>query len=231
MTPPSKLAQCSGVLFDLDGTLIDSAPDLGQALNRLLDSQKKPSLPLNIVRQWVSDGASALVQVGTSLDQQDPNFSSYVEKMLQFYDQATCVNTQPYKGIEAMLRGLAAKQLPWGIVTNKPSRFTLKIMTALQLQPPPAVVICGDQLQQTKPHPEGLLKAATELNLSPQYLCYVGDHKRDIIAGKKAGMITVAVSWGYHKPQEHPQDWGAHYCIDHVEELNELLDSAQATNL
>jgi phosphoglycolate phosphatase len=210
------------VLFDLDGTLADTAPDLAAALNRLRADQGLEPMPLERVRPFASAGARGLVHVGFGIKPDDGDYASLREAFLEHYRERTCVETRLFPGIAELLQGLAAREIAWGIVTNKATRFTDRIVEALKLKP--ACVSCGDTTPHLKPHPASLLHAAEVLNLPPQACVYVGDDLRDIQAARAAGMRPVAVQWGYHHPESGgPGTWQADAVISRPQELLALL--------
>jgi len=185
------------VLFDFDGTLADTAVDLGRALNRMRDKRGLPELPIGQVRPWASAGARGLLQAGFGMLPEHPDYKSMREEFLDYYDEAVCVETRLFPGMAELLAGIEAREIAWGIVTNKGSRFTRKLVEALGLAARVACVVCGDTTPHLKPHPASLLHAATELKLAPRDCVYLGDDKRDIDAARAAGMRSVAVEWGY----------------------------------
>jgi phosphoglycolate phosphatase len=210
------------VLFDLDGTLADTAPDLAAALNRLRADQGLAPMPLERVRPFASAGARGLVHVGFGVKPGEGEYSALREAFLEHYRERTCVETRLFPGIAELLRELAAREIKWGIVTNKTTRFTDRIVDALGLKPD--CVACGDTTAHLKPHPAPLLHAAGLLNLAPGECFYLGDDLRDIQAARAAGMRPVAVDWGYHHPEHGgPGTWQADAVIARPQELVALL--------
>lgn len=210
------------VLFDLDGTFADTAPDLAAALNKLRADQGLEPLPLERVRPFASAGARGLVQVGFGIKPGEGEYAALREAVLEAYGERTCVHTRPFPGIDDLLEALAAREIAWGIVTNKSTLFTERIVTALGLAPD--CVVCGDTTAHLKPHPASLLHAAELLELSPQQCLYLGDDLRDIQAARAAGMRPVAVEWGYHHPEHGvPGSWEAAAVISHPMEVLKLL--------
>ena len=206
------------VLFDLDGTLADTAPDLAAAVNFLRRDQGLDDLPLERVRPFASAGARGLVRVGFGVDPGDAEFVALRDAFLERYRERTCIETRLFPGMPELLAALAARAIPWGIVTNKATRFTDRIVSALQLNP--ACVVCGDTTPHTKPHPSPLLHAAEQLGLATAACWYLGDDLRDIQAARAAGMRPVAVQWGYHHPDAGgPGAWQAEMVIDHPLDL------------
>jgi 2-phosphoglycolate phosphatase len=196
------------VLFDLDGTLADTAPDLAAALNRLRAEQGLEPLPLEDVRPFASAGARGLVHVGFDAKPGDSEYDALREAFLEFYREHTCVETRLFPGIPELLTELARRAIRWGVVTNKATRFTDRIIEALRLAPD--CVVSGDTTPHLKPHPAPLLHAAGLLALPPAQCLYLGDDLRDIQGARAAGMRAVAVDWGYHHPGSGgPGTWQA----------------------
>ena len=195
------------MLFDLDGTFADTAQDLGAALNRLRAEQGLEPMPIDRLRPFASTGARGLVHAGFGVKPGDAEYAALREAFLEFYAERTCVKTRLFPGIRELLQALAARSIAWGLVTNKATRFTERIIAELQLNP--ACVVCGDSTPHLKPHPAPLLRAAEELHLSPESCLYLGDDLRDIQAARAAGMRPVGVEWGYHHPERGgPGSWG-----------------------
>ncbi|MEH6823692.1 MAG: HAD-IA family hydrolase [Motiliproteus sp.] len=209
----------AAVLFDLDGTLLDTAPDFFRLLQQMLTERQLPELDKARVRQQVSNGAAAMIQSAFNLNSNAPEIEPLRLLLLERYQQTPAQESRLFDGMDALLQWLEQRQIPWGIVTNKPQRFCLPILQQLQLNSRCSTLICPDQLQHQKPHPEGLLKACAELNCTPQQSIYVGDHRRDIEAGISAGMITVAALYGYLSADDQPHDWGAQEQVKSPQQL------------
>ena len=217
---PERAAQA--VLFDLDGTLADTAPDLGAALNRLRAEQGLAPMPLEQIRPFASAGARGLVHAGFGAKPGDNEYEALRESFLEFYRERPCVETRLFPGIPGLLQELARRSVAWGIVTNKATRFTERIVAALKLAP--ACVVCGDTTPHLKPHPAPLLHAAGLLALPPERCLYLGDDLRDIQGARAAGMRSVAVGWGYHHPESGgPATWQADATISQPRDLIGLL--------
>ena len=189
--------QAKAVLFDFDGTLADTAADLGRAVNRMRQKRGLAELPVEKVRPMASSGARGLLQAGFGMLPDHPEFNSMREEFLDNYEAAVCVDTRLFPGMPELLAALEARAIAWGIVTNKSTRFTHKLVAALGLKARVACVVCGDTTPHLKPNPASLLHAAGELALAPQDCVYLGDDLRDIQAARSAGMRSVAVGWGY----------------------------------
>ena len=209
-------------LFDLDGTFADTAPDLAAALNRLRQEQGLAPLPLGRVRPFASAGARGLVQAGFGVKPGDAEYPALREAFLELYAERICVETRLFPGIAQLLSALKARGIPWGIVTNKATALTERILAALKLQPD--CLACGDTTPHLKPHPASLLHAAAEIGLPPHACVYLGDDLRDIQAARAAGMHPIAVGWGYHHPEQGgPGTWQADAVIQQPMELLERL--------
>ncbi|BBM04212.1 HAD family hydrolase [Microbulbifer sp. GL-2] len=211
------------VLFDLDGTLLDTAPDFIVVLNQLRHQEQLPPLPDEIIRGTVSNGSRALVTLGFGKEEGDPEFGSLLQRLLDLYLAHLAEQTAPFPGIEALLDTLVDNRIPWGIVTNKPEAFTLPLMQAFEHLPPAAAVICPDHVSKTKPDPEPIFLACSQIGCAPSEAVYIGDHKRDIIAGQRAGMPTIACSYGYIDASDNPASWGADHLVSAVDEIWPLL--------
>jgi phosphoglycolate phosphatase len=202
------------VLFDLDGTLADTARDLGAALNRLLAEEGLPPQPYATVRPIASHGARGLVSLGFGIDKTHPRFEEYRLRFLDLYEHSFADETVLFDDINALLREIDARGLKWGIVTNKPMRFTDRLVPALPFAVPPAVVVSGDTVGVAKPDPAPMLHAAQQIDIAPEHCLYVGDAERDIQAGRAVGMRTVLVNWGYIADSDDPASWQADITID-----------------
>ena len=187
----------SAVLFDFDGTLADTAADLSRALNRLRAARGLADMPLENLRPHASSGARGLLEAGMGILPDHPEYKELRESFLQHYAREICVDTRLFPGMDILLEAIEARGLRWGIVTNKSTGLTRKIVAALSLDKRAACVVCGDTTPHLKPHPASLLHAARELALEPAACVYLGDDLRDIQAARSAGMRSVAVEWGY----------------------------------
>ena len=211
------------VLFDLDGTLADTAPDLAAAVNRLRADQGHEPLPMERLRPFASAGARGLLHAGFGVKPGDAEYAALREAFLEHYAERSCVETRLFPGIAELLAALAVRSIAWGLVTNKATRFTRRIVAALALEPD--CVVCGDTTPHLKPHPAPLLHAAELLKLAGSACLYLGDDLRDMQAASAAGMHPVAVQWGYHHPdQGGPGDWHAELVIAHPLELLRFLE-------
>ena len=213
------------ILFDLDGTLLDTAPDMAAALNRLRAEQGLEPMPFDAIRPHVSNGARGLLGIGLAITPEATDYGRLRQRFLDLYAADLAVHTCLFPGLEALVESLESRDLPWGVVTNKPGGLTHRLLEALSLLP--AVVVCGDELLRTKPHPDPLLFAAGKLRLAPKDIWYIGDHERDIIAGNAAHMPTIAGRWGYLDGERPIEDWGASLVIDRPDEIAALLEADQ----
>ena len=211
MTAPSKLR---AVLFDLDGTLIDTAPDLGAAANHVRDRAGLPPLPLDDYRPLASAGARGLLLKALGITPEHADFAVQRERFLAHYRDHIADTSRPFDGIGAVLDRCSASDLRWGVVTNKPSWLTRPLLEKLGLDRTAACAVSADEVARPKPAPDSLLHACALLDLTPQQCVYVGDDKRDIVAGAAAGMITVAAAWGYLGEEQPIEAWGADHVMD-----------------
>ncbi len=202
------------VLFDLDGTLIDTAPTFAKVLNLQLQQHGKAELPFEQIRMQVSHGARALITLGFGLKEGDDGFEDLRLELLDIYDHRIDQGSSLFPDMNQVLQHLKQKNIPWGIVTNKPSRFTFPLIKKLGINDNCAVVVCPDDVTHTKPDPEPLALAAFRLHVDAQHCIYVGDHERDIRAGNRAGMFTVAARFGYIADTDKPELWQANAFID-----------------
>ena len=203
-----------GVRFDLDGTLLDTAPDLAAALNRTRADHGLPALPEAAIRPWVSHGSYALTRLGFDYAETSGEFETARLALLDHYHAHLAEGTTPFAGMAELLADIEARDLAWGIVTNKPGWLTEPLLARLGLGWCPACVVSGDTLPERKPHPAPLLHAARLIGCAPACCVYVGDAERDVAAGRAAGMRTLVASYGYIAPDEQPERWEAHAIVD-----------------
>jgi phosphoglycolate phosphatase len=197
------------VLFDLDGTLADTAPDLARALNRVRAERKCQPLPLEVTRPYTSSGARGLISIGFGILPGHPEFEHVKTRFLDLYEEDVCVDTRLYDGMPELLAALESSAITWGVVTNKAARFTTPLMARLGLDARAACIVCGDTAARPKPHPDPLLHAAASLGIAPDQCLYVGDDRRDVLAARAAGMPVLAAGFGYLGVGSGPEDWGA----------------------
>ena len=218
-----RLQHIQAVLFDLDGTLIDSAPDLGAAADKLRTDRGLPSLPLDLYRPLAGAGARGMLKVAFDMDATHPDYDTLREAFFRNYEAAMTERTYAFDGVAELLQALQDKGLHWGVVTNKMARFTDPLTQAMPLFASASVVISGDTTSHAKPHPEPLFEAARRLGLSPSHCVYVGDDERDIVAGRAAGMPTVAARYGYLGEKADVSAWQADWQIQAPLDLLQIL--------
>jgi phosphoglycolate phosphatase len=211
------------VLFDLDGTLIDSAPDLAGAADGMRLKRGLPSLPLADYRPMAGAGARGMLGVAFGVSPDHPDFSELREEFFTAYERRMTQDTQIFQGVPELLDSLTACGLVWGVVTNKSARFTLPLTQSMPMFRTAGAIVSGDTTPHAKPHPAPLLEAARLLGLNAACCMYIGDDERDIVAGLAAGMATVAATYGYLGQQSDVSRWGAHAVIHSPAELNQLL--------
>lgn len=214
--------QFDAVLFDLDGTLIDTAPDMVAVLNAQLEDAARNPIDYNIARSNVSNGSAGLVRLGfpdVSPDEQERLRCDYLER----YADAVCVDSTLFPSFADLLQNLEDAEIPWGIVTNKPARMTAPLLDALALSSRAACAISGDTIPQRKPDPAPMLLACDQIGVAPARTVYVGDSIRDIEAGRAAGMFTIAAGYGYVTTDDNPQSWLADVIVNNPQELTTLL--------
>lgn len=219
----SDFPELSAVLFDLDGTLLDTAPDMGRALNRLLIEQGLDALAAELIRPQVSHGSAGLLRLGFGLEPADTAFGPLRERFLALYRGALAIETRLFPGMAEVLETLESRGLRWGVVTNKPRALTDPLLAGLALADRAGCVVSGDTVARNKPDPLPLLHACGLLGIEPRHCVYVGDAERDVIAGRRAGMATLVARYGYLAAAERPEDWGADGLIDAPLELLERL--------
>ena len=202
------------VFFDLDGTLADTAPDLGYALNLVREQRGLEPLAQEIIRPYASHGARGLLEIGLNLAPDHPDFGAARLEFLVFYERYLCHHTHLFSGIAELLGGLESRAIPWGVVTNKPARFTDPLMEKLGLAQRAAVIVSGDTCANAKPHPEPLLYAARQAVKNPANCLYIGDAERDIAAARAAGMTSLVAMYGYIDEADRPHEWQADGAID-----------------
>ena len=218
------------ILLDLDGTLVDTAPDLVDVLNMLLVDRNLPPVPFAIARNEVSNGALGLLRLGFPKLRSDNALEPLRLEFLDVYTRHVCVNSRLFNGLDDILHDLHNESIPWGIVTNKPHSMTTPLLEALDLPHPPSCVVSGDRLPQRKPHPAPLRLGADELGIEAERCVYVGDARRDIDAGRAAGMATVAAAYGYIRAADDPGQWGASAVIRRPGDLLEAVNGLGPVN-
>ena len=214
------------VLFDMDGTLLDSAPDFIAIAQAMRAAHGLPPMEDKLIRDHVSGGARAMVLRAFDVDPMSEQFEALRLEFLERYQEHCAVLTRPFDGIAELLADIEHAKLIWGVVTNKPVRYAAPIMEQLGLAERSAILICPDHVTNSKPDPEPLLLACSRLGLDPASVLYIGDDLRDIESGRSAGTKTAAVTYGYIHPDDNPRHWGADVVVDHPSELRAVLDRA-----
>lgn len=222
----SEIADIQAVFFDLDGTLIDTAPDFIRIIKELCVESNVEPLADEEIRVQVSEGSKAMVRLfHPDLDDNSPELTHYRDEFLRRYAANIAVDTTLFDGMNDVLLDLEARQIPWGIVTNKPRSLSVALLDALDLTNRCAVLVCPDDVKVTKPDPEPMYLAASKIGIAPEHIIYVGDHPRDIDAGRAAGMKTVLAAYGYLPPELSGDlaSWQADFIIQHASELQALM--------
>lgn len=214
------------VLFDLDGTLIDSAPDLGAAADKMRTDRGLVPLPTDQYRSMAGAGARGMIAVAFGLTPQDAEFESLKEEFFANYEACMTERTYAFDGVAELIASISRAGLPWGVVTNKSARFTMPLIRSMALFNTAGTIISGDTMPHAKPHPAPLLEAARQLALAPERCVYVGDDERDIVAGRAAGMPTVAAAYGYLGAVADTGHWNADATIVSPAALLHLLQIA-----
>lgn len=220
------LKHIRAVLFDLDGTLIDSAPDLAAAADKMRTDRGMSSLPYELYRPLAGAGARGMLKVAFDITPEHSNFMAMREEFFANYEVAMTDLTYVFDGVDDLIEHLQLRQMPWGVVTNKMARFTDPLTAAMPLFATAQAIVSGDTTPHSKPHPEPLFEAARRLGLPPEVCLYVGDDERDIVAGRAAGMLTVAATYGYLGEKSNVSAWGADLSVDSPNKLLQLLAEA-----
>ncbi|MED5610357.1 MULTISPECIES: N-acetylmuramic acid 6-phosphate phosphatase MupP [Pseudomonas] len=222
MTP----MQLRAVLFDMDGTLLDTAPDFIAVCQAMLAAHGRAPIDEQRIADVVSGGARAMVAATFDMDPEAPGFETLRQEFLDRYQDHCAVYSRLYDGMPELLESIERANLIWGVVTNKPVRFAEPIMRQLGLAERSAVLVCPDHVSNSKPDPEPLLLACSQLGIDPAQVLFIGDDLRDIESGRAAGTKTAAVRYGYIHPEDNPAHWGADVIVDHPRDLLAVLDRA-----
>jgi 2-phosphoglycolate phosphatase len=214
------------VLFDMDGTLLDTAPDFIAICQAMLAERGLPPVNDKLIRDEISGGARAMVSAAFAMSPEAPEFEALRLEFLERYQVDCAVHSKLFEGMAELLADIESAKLIWGVVTNKPVRFAQPIMEQLGLSERSAVLICPDHVSKSKPDPEPLLLACKMLDLDPASVLFVGDDLRDIESGRDAGTKTAAVRYGYIHPHDNPDHWGADVVVNHPLDLRRVLDDA-----
>ena len=221
--------QLKAVIFDLDGTLVDTADEFIIVVQALRAEHGMGTMNEDLIRSVVSSGARALVRLALGIEEEKPGtdlfsvFESKRLRLLELYSEVLGSAARPYPGIESLISNLQQRGIAWGISTNKPRAYTVPLMEKLKLTPPPSCVVCPDDVTETKPHPEPLYLGCRQIGCAPHEAIYVGDHQRDIEAGRRAGMYTIAAAYGYIEADDDPSRWGADAQVQCSTELATLI--------
>ena len=213
------------LLFDLDGTLVDTAPDLVGTLFEMLGLMGVDPPPFEVCRNRVSQGARGLLEVGLGVTPDASEYAGLRAQFLEIYATRMCRQSELFPGVAELLGCLAEQNIPWGIATNKPVRFTEPLLAALGLLPPSGVVVTPDDVDQGKPHPAMVELAVSRLGVTAGQCWFVGDARQDVTAGRGAGVVTAIAGWGYIEPDEPTQEWRAHLRFDDVAALADVAQS------
>ncbi len=209
----------AAILFDLDGTVADTAPDLGAALNRLRAELGLAPVPLEGLRPHTSSGVRGMLHAGLGMATDHPDYRDRERRFLDHYQAGICERSALFPGIDQLIDRIERDGIPWGIVTNKRQRFTLPLLRQLDIDRRAACIVSGDSAARAKPHANPMLLACALIGCAPESTCYVGDDRRDIVAGQAAGMRTIAVRYGYLGDGPAIEQWGADHIVDAVEEI------------
>lgn len=219
----TKASNYQAVLFDLDGTLVDTAPDFILCLNLLRQEHKLPTLSDTDIRKVVSDGARAMISLAFDIKEGDAGFDEKKQRFLDLYEHHIAEKSTLFSGLEQCLQLCQEQNIPWGIITNKPRKYSELLLNKLGLMDSLATLVCADDVSKAKPNKEPMLKACNEINLPAEQCLYVGDHKRDIDAGKNANMPTIAAAYGYVHSDDEADSWQANWTVQSGERLHTLL--------
>lgn len=217
------MAKYDVVFFDLDGTLVDTAPDLAFALNQLLEQEGKPPLDYAKIRPVASHGSVGLLALGFNIDSNDSEFKSLQQRFIQLYQNNISRQSTLFDGMETILNNIEKSGSRWGVITNKPAFLTHPLMADLKLDRRAACIVSGDTTANSKPHPEPMLHACQLTDVDPQNCLYIGDAERDIKAGRNVNMHTILARYGYIGDNDKPENWQADAMVDHPSELAKWL--------
>lgn len=213
------------VLFDLDGTLADTAPDLADTLNQVLHEQGRTPLPFDRIRPMVSHGGVFMLNSAFGIGEQEPGYTDLRSRFLEIYTERLTNKTILFEGIGSVLDRLESTGISWGVVTNKPERLTHPLLQSLGIHHRTRCIVGGDTLEFSKPHPAPMLHACNLLDCDPETTLYIGDAHRDIQAGHNTGMHTLIAGYGYIGPDDMPESWGADGMVEEPLEIMEWIDN------
>jgi 2-phosphoglycolate phosphatase len=215
----SAFSKPAAVLFDLDGTLVDTASEFVAVVQTMRRVRKLVDLPNASIRSVVSNGAAGMIELAFNCAPGMPEFEALRDEFLNTYEDQLGSSALPYEGLRLLLDDLSRSAIPWGVVTNKMRRFAEPLMAAMEFDPPVNALITPCDVIEPKPHPEAILRCCALLHCQPEHAIYVGDHARDIEAGKRAGCYTIAAAYGYLNTEEDPAVWGADHIVSSSHEL------------
>lgn len=218
-----SVARLKAVLFDLDGTLVDTADEFIVVVQALRAEHGLGEMDPARIRRSVSNGARALVALGLDIRESAPEFESKRQRLLQLYAEVLGTAARPYPGIGELLQALDERGIRWGVATNKPRAYAAPLLERLDFQPPCGSLVCPDDVKARKPHPESLYLNCRQLDCAPHEAVYVGDHLRDVAAGRRAGMYTIAAAYGYIESDDDPAQWGADALAGRSTDLADLI--------
>ncbi len=211
--------QIKGVFFDLDGTLVDTAPDMALALNLQLEAHGKSTLDYEVIRPWVSHGAAALIKLAFNIAPTDKDFEGYRQEYLDIYSNNLCIKSRLFPYIDKLLGYFESNSIKWGVVTNKPEFLALPLLTSLGLKDRAASIVCGDTIKPSKPSPVPLFLACNQAQLPSNQCIYIGDAERDIQAAKAASQFSIAANYGYLTEKDNIREWGAEFIVNNSKDL------------
>lgn len=217
------MAKYDVVFFDLDGTLVDTAPDLAYALNQVLEEEGKSPLPYEAIRAVASHGSAGLLGLAFGISPDDAEYASLQQRFIAIYQANLTRDSKLFSGMETVIDSLDKAGIRWGVITNKPAYLTDPLMAGLGLNSRAACIVSGDTTANSKPHPEPMLHACKLTEADPAQCLYIGDAQRDIEAGRNANMHTIVACYGYLGEQDKPESWQADAMIQHPSELNQWI--------
>lgn len=225
MTETTLETSIECVLYDLDGSLIDTAADFVTVVNRLLAENGRPAINREPIYRTVSDGARALVKLAFEIEEDHAEFADLNQRLLElYYQQLEDTQATLYPGLDRLLAKLERQQIPWGIVTNKPEIYTVLLLDKLNLGTRCGTLVCPDHVEQRKPHPESILLACKQLGVGTERTVYIGDHRRDIEAAKNADVIAIAAAYGYLSLDTRIEEWSADFILQAADQTEALLN-------
>ena len=218
-------ALLKAVLFDLDGTLIDTAPDFHALISRMLETHRCAPIGYGEFRRCVSDGARGMIKTAFQCTEDDPRFEPLRKELLALYADHVADFSQPFAGVDELLNFIEHENMRWGIVTNKPYAFAKPLLEALNLADRCAVLVCPDHVRDRKPHPEALYLACEKIGCGVNEAIYIGDHRRDIESARNARMASIACTYGYVHSDDPCENWGADFIVHRAQQIIPILQN------